>query len=176
MRRPVSIAPPKGKLGVLTPGNGSREHHADGRRRSWSAAASMPVGSLTQMGTIRLGKRTEARIPKIKDFVKLAELDDMVFGGWDVFPDNAYQAATKAGVLDASDLAKGREIPEDDSSPMKAAFDQNYVKNLQRHERQEGQDEIRSRRADSRRHPRLQKEKQARPPRDGVVRLHGSVS
>ena len=63
---------------------------------------SAPVGSLTQMGTIRLGKRTENRIPRIKDFVKLAELDDLVFGGWDVFPDNAYQAATKAGVLDAA--------------------------------------------------------------------------
>ena len=74
---------------------------------------SVPVGSLTQMGTIRLGKRTEDRVPKIKDFVQLAELDDLVFGGWDVFPDNAYQAATKAGVLDAKDLAKVREIPED---------------------------------------------------------------
>jgi myo-inositol-1-phosphate synthase len=60
---------------------------------------STPVGSLTQMGTIRLGKRTESRIPRIKDFVKLAELDDLVFGGWDVFPDSAYEAAAKASTI-----------------------------------------------------------------------------
>ena len=82
------------------------------------------------MGTIRLGKRTESRIPKIKDFVKLAELDDIVFGGWDVFPDDAYQAASKAGVLDSRDLAKVQKFLKT-IRPMKAAFDQNYVKNLQ---------------------------------------------
>ena len=91
---------------------------------------SLPVGSLTQMGTIRLGKRTENRIPRIKDFVKLAELNDLVFGGWDVFPDSAFQAATKAGVLDARDLAKAEKLLKN-IRPMKAAFDQNYVKNLQ---------------------------------------------
>jgi len=90
---------------------------------------SAPVGSLTQMGTVRLGKRTENRIPRIKDFVKLAELDDLVFGGWDVFPDNAHQAATKAGVLDPRDLAKAEKLLKT-IRPMKAAFDQNYVKNL----------------------------------------------
>jgi len=94
------------------------------------AGHSVPVGSLTQMGTIRLGKRTESRIPRIKDFVKLAELDDLVFGGWDLFPDNAFQAATKAGVLDARDLAKAEKLLKN-IRPMKAAFDQNYVKNLQ---------------------------------------------
>jgi myo-inositol-1-phosphate synthase len=90
---------------------------------------STPVGSLTQMGTIRLGKRTDARSPKIKDFVKLAELDDLVFGCWDVFPDDAFQAATKAGVLDAKDLAKAQKFLKG-IRPMTAAFDQNYVKNL----------------------------------------------
>ena len=81
------------------------------------------------MGTIRLGKRTENRTPKIKDFVQLADLNDLVFGGWDVFPDSAYQAATKAGVLDAKDLAKAEKFLKN-IKPMKAAFDQNYVKLL----------------------------------------------
>jgi myo-inositol-1-phosphate synthase len=90
---------------------------------------SIPVGSVTQMGTIRLGKRTESRVPKIKDFVRLAELKDIVFGGWDVFPDSAFQAATKAGVLDAKDLAKAEKFLKN-IKPMKAAFDRNYVKML----------------------------------------------
>jgi myo-inositol-1-phosphate synthase len=90
---------------------------------------SVPVGSLTQMGTIRLGRRTEARVPKISEFVKLAALKDIVFGGWDIYPDSAYDAAAKAGVLDAKDLAKAQKFLKS-IKPMKAAFDQNYVKNL----------------------------------------------
>ena len=90
---------------------------------------SVPVGSLTQLGTIRLGKRTEARTPKIKDFVPLAKLDDLVFGGWDVFKDDAYRAASNAGVLDAKDLGKVQKFLKT-IKPMKAAFDQHYVKNL----------------------------------------------
>ncbi len=129
MRRPVSIAPPKGKLGVLTPGMGAvsttlmagvelvREGHA------------VPVGSLTQMGTIRLGRRTEARVPKIKDFIGLAKLDDIVFGGWDPFPDNAYEAAAKAGVLDAKHLGKAATFLKT-IKPMTAVFDRAFVKNL----------------------------------------------
>jgi myo-inositol-1-phosphate synthase len=90
---------------------------------------SVPVGSLTQMGTIRLGRRTEARVPKISEFVKLAALKDIVFGGWDIYPDSAYDAAAKAGVLDAKDLAKAQKFLKS-IKPMKAAFDQDYVKNL----------------------------------------------
>jgi len=90
---------------------------------------SVPVGSLTQLGTIRLGKRTEARTPRIKDFVPLAKLDDLVFGGWDVFKDDAYQAASNAGVLEAKDLSKVQKFLKT-IKPMKAAFDQHYVKNL----------------------------------------------
>src|ERR1700677_3969935 len=101
MRRPASIAPPKGKLGVLTPGMGAVSTTFMAGVDLVRRGESVPVGSVTQMGTIRLGKRTENRVPKIKDFVRLAELKDIVFGGWDVFPDNAFQAATKAGVLDA---------------------------------------------------------------------------
>src|SRR5271169_2601850 len=98
MRKPSSIAPPKGKLGVLTPGMGAVSTTFMAGVELVRRGESVPVGSLTQMGTIRLGKRTEARVPKIKEFVRLAELNDIVFGGWDVFPDDAYQAAAKAGV------------------------------------------------------------------------------
>jgi myo-inositol-1-phosphate synthase len=130
MRRPVSIAPPKGKLGVLTPGMGAVSTTVMAGVELVRRGESVPVGSLTQMGTIRLGKRTEARVPKIKDFVKLAALDDIVFGGWDIFSDDAYQAASKAGVLDAKDLDKAAKFMKT-IKPMKAAFDQTYVKNLQ---------------------------------------------
>jgi len=88
-----------------------------------------PIGSLTQMGTIRLGKRTEGRSPLIKDFVPLASLDDVVYGGWDIFNDNAYEAACTAGVLDKGLLAQIR--PELEAiKPMPAVFDQRYVKRL----------------------------------------------
>jgi myo-inositol-1-phosphate synthase len=130
MRRPANIAPPKGKLGVLTPGMGAVSTTFMAGVDLVRRGESVPVGSLTQMGTIRLGKRTEGRVPKIKDFVRLAGLGDLVFGGWDVFEDNAYQAAANAGVLDAKDLAKAEKFLKG-IRPMKAAFDQNYVKNLQ---------------------------------------------
>ena len=88
-----------------------------------------PIGSLTQMGTIRLGKRTEGRSPLIKDFVPLASLDDVVFGGWDIFEDNAYEAAKTAGVLDKDLLEQIR--PELEAiKPMSAVFDRRYVKRL----------------------------------------------
>jgi myo-inositol-1-phosphate synthase len=130
MRRPATIAPPKGKLGVLTPGMGAVSTTFMAGVDLVRRGESVPVGSLTQMGTIRLGKRTEGRVPKIKDFVRLAGLGDLVFGGWDVFEDDAYQAAANAGVLDAKDLAKAEKFLKS-IRPMKAAFDQNYVKNLQ---------------------------------------------
>ena len=130
MRRPVSIAPPKGRLGVLTPGMGAVSTTVMAGVELVRRGESVPVGSLTQMGTIRLGKRTEGRVPRIKEFVKLAALDDIVFGGWDIFADDAYQSASKAGVLDAKDLGKAAKFMKG-IKPMKAAFDQNYVKNLQ---------------------------------------------
>ena len=129
MDRPVRIAAPKGKLGVLTPGMGAVSTTFMAGVELVRQGESVPVGSLTQMGTIRLGKRTEGRSPKIKDFVRLARLGDLVFGGWDVFPDNAYDAAAKAGVLDAKDLHKAAKFLKN-IKPMKAAFDQQYVKNL----------------------------------------------
>ena len=129
MRRPVNIAPPKGKLGILTPGMGAVATTFMAGVELVRRGHSKPVGSLTQLGTIRLGKRTEGKSPKIQDFVKLASLNDIVFGGWDVFPDNAYQAAVKAGVLDAKDLDKVQKFLTK-IKPMKAVFDQNYVKKL----------------------------------------------
>jgi myo-inositol-1-phosphate synthase len=129
MRRPVNIAPPKGKLGILTPGMGAVATTFMAGVELVRRGHSVPVGSLTQLGTIRLGKRTDGRSPKIKDFVKLARLEDIVFGGWDVFPDNAYQAAVKAGVLDAKDLDKAKKFLST-IKPMKAVFDQHYVKKL----------------------------------------------
>ncbi len=129
MDRPVSIAAPKGKLGIMTPGMGAVSTTFMAGVELVRRGEAVPVGSLTQMGTIRLGKRTEGRSPKIKDFVRLARLGDLVFGGWDAFPDNAYEAATKAGVLDAKDLDKAAKFLKN-IKPMKAAFDQNYVKKL----------------------------------------------
>ncbi|MGA8368028.1 MAG: inositol-3-phosphate synthase [Candidatus Acidiferrales bacterium] len=130
MRRPVSIAPPKGKLGVLTPGMGAVSTTLMAGVELVRQGESVPVGSLTQMGTIRLGKRTESRVPKIKEFVRLAGLDDLVFGGWDIYPDNAYQAAANAGVLSPQDLAKAEKFLKG-LKPMTAAFDRNYVKNIE---------------------------------------------
>jgi myo-inositol-1-phosphate synthase len=129
MRRPVNIASPKGRLGVLTPGMGAVSTTFMAGVELVRRGESEPVGSLTQLGTIRLGKRTEGRTPKIKEFVPLAHLDDIVFGGWDVFQDDAYEAALNAGVLDAKDLSKVQKFLRT-IKPMKAAFDQHYVKNL----------------------------------------------
>src|SRR3954464_15666517 len=88
-----------------------------------------PIGSLTQMGTVRLGKRTEGRSPLIKDFVPLASLDDVVFGAWDIFEDTAYEAAKTAGVLEEKLLEQIR--PElEQIKPWSAVFDRHYVKRL----------------------------------------------
>ena len=130
MRRPASIAPPKGKLGVLTPGMGAVSTTFMAGVELVRRGESLPVGSLTQMGTIRLGKRTEARTPKIKDFVPLAELKDIVFGGWDIFPDNAYRGRDESRRPRSRSISPKRKKFLKTIKPMKAAFDQNYVKNL----------------------------------------------
>ena len=129
MRRPVSIAPPKGKLGVLTPGMGAVSTTFMAGVELIRRGVAPPVGSLTQMGTIRLGKRTEARAPRIKDFVSLAKTTDLVFGGWDVYPDDAFEAARKCGVLEYQHLQRAKKFLKG-IKPMKAAFDHEYVKNL----------------------------------------------
>ena len=97
MEKPTSIAAPKGKLGVLLPGMGAVATTFMAGVELVRKKKAQPVGSLTQMATIRLGKRTDGSSPRIKEFVKLAKLDDIVFGGWDIFPDSSYEAAAKAG-------------------------------------------------------------------------------
>ena len=129
MEKPAKIASPKGKLGVLLPGMGAVSTTFMAGVELVRKGHSQPVGSLTQLGTIRLGKRTENNSPLIKKFVPLAGLDDLVFGGWDIFKDNAYEAAAKAGVLSKEHLGKVRPFLSK-IKPMKAAFDKEYVKKL----------------------------------------------
>src|ERR1700751_5623057 len=99
MEQPGKIAPPKGKLGVLLPGMGAVSTTFMAGVELVRKGKSQPVGSLTQLGTIRLGKRTDKRTPRINEFVPLSRLDDLVFGGWDIYKDNAFQSASNAGVL-----------------------------------------------------------------------------
>jgi myo-inositol-1-phosphate synthase len=129
MRRPAKIAPPKGKLGVLTVGLGAVSTTFMAGVDLVRNGAAQPVGSLTQLGTIRLGRRTEKRSPLIQQFVPLEKLENVVFGAWDLFPDSAYQAASKAAVLSPQDLAKARKFLSG-IHPMKAAFNRDYVKRL----------------------------------------------
>src|SRR6202000_2087655 len=98
----TKIAPAKGKLGVMIVGMGAVATTFVAGVEAIRKGISHPIGSLTQMGTIRLGKRTEGRSPKIKDFVPLAQLKDLVFTGWDIFEDNMYESAKNAGVLEDS--------------------------------------------------------------------------
>ena len=123
------IKPAKGKLGVLLVGLGAVSTTFVAGVEAVKRGIGEPIGSLTQMGTVRLGKRTENRTLLIKNFVPLATLDDLVFGAWDIFPDNAYDAALHAGVLE-KDLLTQLKTPLQRFRPMKAVFDQNYVKRL----------------------------------------------
>src|ERR1017187_9786367 len=113
-----TIASAKGKLGVLMPGMGAVSTTFMAGVMAVKKGLGQPVGSLTQLGTIRLGKRTDNRTPKINEFVPLAGVDQLVFGGWDIFEDNAYQAAVNAAVLEPELLEKVRE-PLEAIQPMK---------------------------------------------------------
>ncbi len=129
MSKPMEIPPATGKLGVLTPGLGAVATTFIAGVLAARKGLAEPIGSLTQMGTVRLGKRTEDRSPRIKDFVPLAALEDLVFGAWDIFPDDAYESAVKAGVLDRALLDQIQ--PELESiRPMTAVFDPRFVKKL----------------------------------------------
>ena len=123
------IQPAKGKLGVLIPGMGAVATTFVAGVEAVRKGIAKPFGSLTQMGTIRLGKRTDARSPKIKEFVPVAGLNDLVFSGWDIFEDDMYTAASKAGVLERELLDKVKPLLGS-IRPRKAVFDRNYVKNL----------------------------------------------
>ena len=128
-RRPVKIAPPEGTLGVLTPGMGAVSTTFMAGVELVRKGRALPIGSVSQLATIRLGKRTDRRSPTIREFVPLAKLDDLVFGGWDAIPDNAYETARKAAVLEPHHLEDVKGLLSG-VRPMKAAFDQAYVKRL----------------------------------------------
>jgi myo-inositol-1-phosphate synthase len=127
--KPRSVASVKGKLGILMPGMGAVASTFIAGVLSTRKGLGKPIGSLTQMATIRLGKRTEHRNPLIKDFVELPELSDLVFGGWDIFADNMYQASVKAGVLESKDLLPIKGELER-IKPMAAVFDPAYVSRI----------------------------------------------
>lgn len=127
MQRPNSIPPASGKMAVFLPGLGAVATTFIAGCLLARSGKAPPIGSLTQLGTVRLGKRTENRIPSIASLVPLAALGDLEFAAWDIFPDNAYEAAVTAGVLDAAHLA---EVKDELSriEPMPAVFYPEYVK------------------------------------------------
>jgi len=137
----VDIAPAEGKLGILLVGLGAVSTTLVAGVEAIKRGISQPVGSLTQMGTIRLGKRTDNKVPKIKDFVPIAALDDIVFGAWDIFHDNAFEAAMNAGVLEKDLL---NQVSEQLASlkPMSAVFEQNYVKRITGENVKEGKNKM----------------------------------
>ena len=124
------VAPADGKLGVLLVGLGAVATTFIAGVENVRGGGATPVGSLGEMATIRLGKRTESRSPLIKDFVPLASLDNMVFGAWDPIPDNAYESAKVAGVLEARHLDPIKDFLSG-IKPMPAVFDRKYVKRLE---------------------------------------------
>ncbi|MFO1463718.1 MAG: inositol-3-phosphate synthase [bacterium] len=125
---PIEAA--QGKLGILLVGLGAVSTTFVAGVELIKRGLAKPIGSLTQLGHIRLGKRTDKKSPLVKDFVPLTKLEDLVFGAWDIFPDSAYEAASKAGVLKQSDLDAVKE-PLQALKPMAGAFDQNFVKKLE---------------------------------------------
>src|SRR5215212_8241018 len=109
----AEIAPAKGKLGVLLVGLGAVSTTFIAGVEAVKKGLAEPIGSLTQMGAIRLGKRTDNRVPLIKEFVPLADINDLVFGAWDIFEDDAYESALHAGVLERDLLRQlGSELKE----------------------------------------------------------------
>src|SRR4026209_2672430 len=106
LKKGVGVKPAEGKLGILLPGMGAVATTFIAGVQAIRRALGKPIGSLTQLGHIRLGKHTDNNSPAIHDYVSLAKLEDIVFGGWDIFPDNAYEAAMRAGVLDKQLLAQ----------------------------------------------------------------------
>ena len=125
----TKISSARGKLGVMVPGMGAVATTFMAGVEAVRRGLAEPIGSLTQMGTIRLGKRTEGRSPKIKKFVPLADLDNLVFTGWDIFEEDAYESAMHAGVLE-KDLLNQMKPFLRSIKPRKAVFDRNYVKKL----------------------------------------------
>ncbi len=130
MKPPQQIKPVSGRLGVLLPGLGAVATTFIAGVEMARRGLGAPIGSLTQMGTLRLGKRTDNNTPHIKDFVPLAPLDSLEFGAWDLFPDDAFTAATKAGVLSRDHLASIKDFLSQ-IRPMSAVFEPTFVKRLE---------------------------------------------
>jgi myo-inositol-1-phosphate synthase len=129
VKTPQKIDKPEGRLGIMLVGLGAVSTTTIAGVIATRRGLAKPIGSLTQMGTVRLGKRTDAKSPRIRDFVPLASLDDVVFAGWDIFDDNCYEAAKTAGVLEKDLLDQIR--PELEAiRPWPAVFDRRYVKRL----------------------------------------------
>ena len=126
----IKIVPARGKLGILLPGLGAVSTTFIAGVMLARKKALKPFGSLTQMQTIRLGKRDEKKSPLIKDFVPLTALVDLEFASWDIFPDNAYEAAIKAGVLTKEHLDMVKDELEK-IKPMTAVFDKKFIKNIE---------------------------------------------
>ena len=125
-----SIKPATGKLGIMIPGMGAVATTLIAGVEAIRRGLAKPIGSTSQMATIRLGKRTDNRTPLIKDFVPIAKLDDLVFTGWDIFGGNLYDAAKTAQVLDRDQLEQIKPFLQS-IEPMPAAFNQHYVKRLE---------------------------------------------
>jgi myo-inositol-1-phosphate synthase len=124
-----SVLPAEGKLGILVPGMGAVASTFIAGVISSRKGLSRPIGSLTQMGTVRIGKRSEENFPLIKDYVPLAKLDQIEFGGWDIFPDNMFEVCVKAEVLERTHIDP---IKEELAAikPMPAVFSAKYIKNI----------------------------------------------
>ncbi|OGP08740.1 MAG: inositol-3-phosphate synthase [Deltaproteobacteria bacterium GWA2_45_12] len=130
MTQQINIQKAEGKLGILLVGLGAVSTTFIAGVEAAKKKVRKPIGSLTQMGNIRLGKRTENKTPMVKDFVPLAKLEDIVYGAWDLFPDTGYEAALKAGVIPKDLLV---QIKDDLSelTPMPAVFDKNFIRKLE---------------------------------------------
>ena len=130
LKKGVDVKPASGKLGILMPGMGAVATTFIAGVIAIRKGIGQPVGSLTQLGHIRLGKRTDNKSPAIKEYVSLAKLEDIAFGGWDIFPENVYQAAIKAGVLDKHEHLEPIRAELEAIKPMTAVFEQAFVKKL----------------------------------------------
>ena len=162
--------PAKGKLGVMIPGMGAVATTFVAGVEAIRKGLAKPIGSLTQMGTVRLGKRTDGRSPKVKEFVPLAGLDDLVFTGWDIFEDNMYEGGLERG------SARSKPARPVEAVPFVGDAARSRVRSQLREEdrwaeREEGQDQDGSRRAVARRHPRLQEDQRREPADHDVVRF-----
>ncbi len=165
-----SVEAPEGKLGVLLVGLGAVSTTFVAGVEAIRQGRAKPIGSVTQMNTIRLGKRTESRVPLVREFVPLAELDDLVFGAWDPIPDDAYKSAEVCGVLRPEAIAPSEEFLRS-IQPIRQAVREE----ARRSQRQVREEQARSRRAAAAGHPRFSVGVRLRPDGDGLVCLDGDL-